>query len=129
MTGYPCPEDLAGPLRDLLTGSTFEVRACRDLLPQMQAPQDREARIKVERTLKVLEAHAHLLPPLLHGGERIAFCCLLDWYWTVDRAAFGEALDQGDIANLTVAADEWRISWKHMEPGVRRELRAYRDLC
>ena len=71
MPGYPCPEDLAGPLRDLLTGSAFEVRACRDLLRQMQAPQDREARVKVDRTLKALEAHAQLLPPLLHTGDQV----------------------------------------------------------
>ncbi len=129
MPGYPCPEDLSGPLRDLLSDSTFEARACRDLLRQMQAPQEREARIKVERTLKALEAHAHLLPPLLHTGERIAFCCLLDWYWTVDRTAFRDALDRGEIATLTVAGDEWRRTWSRMEAGVRRELRAYRDLC
>ena len=122
---YTCPDDLAGPFSQLLADVTFEIRALRDVQRIMTRPQDAEPLARVLVTCQLLQEHILRLPALLAPGSRIAFCCLLDWYWRQERPLLMEALHQGRIARCNLTPEDFQRHWAMLAGPVERELALY----
>ncbi len=125
---FSCPDDIAEPLRLLLRESTFELRALEDLRRSLTHRDDRQAAAKVAFTHATLTNHVHHLPPLLMGGDQVAFCCILDWYWDCERPVFREALYRDALLTLAFHAADYELVWQQLDGPVRRELTAYATL-
>ncbi len=122
---YSCPDDLAGPFSQLLADITFEIRALRDVQRAMTRSEDGEPLLRVMVSCQLLQEHILRLPALLAPSSRIAFCCLLDWYWRQERPLLQEALRQGRIARCAMAQEDYVRYWTMLAAPIERELAIY----